>query len=584
MKKNKNQYSEIFHKINSRYTLLNIIVVLFLLLFFSCNFNYPEEKQETLYTSETDFHFDTGTQGGSVNFSITDMGNLSYRVIVYPQWMDVKKFEGALDNGFCSIPFMFKNVEDFVSDGRAEGYVFVRVGKSEIFRVTVSYGIRQIIEPPVEGQVPLYCSTAAIDFGLENSRSFTIANQGQVGKNWYIADIPSWLELSQTSGYLPGGMSLTINCTVNRAGLVPGEYSRIINIESNNPQLSHGVLVEMTVQDQGGPVNSSALKWFPGTVKDAYYCKATDYLYILTKLPNNLLVKAPASDSLVAYPLERIPNCMDVTADGKTIAIGYNQAYVDLLDAQTLGRIKLLETDCVPYDLVFGENGWCYLAPDEDQWVYFYSLNLTTGVTFRTSGTYFYEKSVLVKMPGKPWLYSTCPGSSPSGLQIINISKGAANDTIPRWHEDTGAMIWLSKDGSKIFGGDKEIYRTPDYTTETYHLDLPKTGTFDIPRTYLRSLDYNEKLHCYFAVGSDYWWGAENSANIYQVNETSFSAEKSLKVNPYPGYLNNQYNPAMDVYYVFSNSGGTRLFALKNVQRNLEMNIWALETFELPLN
>ncbi len=558
--------------------------MLVLLLFSSCNFNFPQENQEDVYSTDLEYFFETGTSGGIIDFTISDMANVPYRVIVYPKWIDVKKLEGVLENGYCTIPFEFSNVDSYVSNGRAEGYIFVRVGNEGILRLTVIYGQNDTEEPPVEGQEPMTCSTAIIEFGTESSRSFTIGNPGQVDKNWYITDIPSWLELSQTAGILTAGSSLTINCTVNREGLVPGSYSQVIQIESNNPQLSHGIAVEMTISDSQGPVNSASLKWISGTVTDAYYCKKTDYLYILTKSPNNLLVKSPQSDTLTTYPLNRIPNCIDVTADGSTLAIGYNQAYVDLRNAKTLESIQLYETDCVPFDLVFGENDWIYLSPETDQWVHLYSLNLTTGVTFRTtSGVAIYEKSVLRKMPGKPYLYITRPQLSPSGILIANIENGAANDTIPSWHEDTGAMIWLSKDGDRIFGGNKEIYRTPEYTTETYNLDLPNIGTFDIPRNYIKSLDYNEILQCFFAVGSDYAWGTENASTIYQVNEVSYSAEKSLKVNPYPGYLSGLDMPAMDVYYVFSDSQGTQLFAVKNVKHSLQLNIWALEIFNLPL-
>jgi hypothetical protein len=556
--------------------------LILILLISSCNFNFPEEIQEPVFSTDQKFHFNIGSSGGTISFALADSGNDPYRIIVYPQWMDIKKFDGTLDNGSCTIPFEFKNVENFISMGRAEGNVYIK-HKNIILQITVSYGVNTSIQPPADGQVPMYCSTAEIDFGTENNRSFTIANHGQVDKSWYIANIPPWLQLSETSGYLEAGRDLTLFCTVSYEGMAPGEYSQIIHVESDNPQLSHGILVKMTVPPHGAPVNSSAVNWFDGTVADAYFCKTTDYLYILTKSPNNLLVKEPGTDSLKTYPLERIPNCIDVTADGKTIAIGYNQAYVDLLDAETMNRIKLYEADCVPYDLVFGENGWCYLSPTEDQWVHLYSLNLTSGVTFRTSTSNLYEKSVLVKMPGKPLLYYTRPQLSPSGVQIVNIENGAANDTIPGWHEDTGPMIWLSKSGDKIFGANKNIYRTPDYTKETFHLSLPRTGKIDIPRNYIKSLDYNENLQCFFAVGTDYWWGAYNAEIIYQVNEISYSAEKSVKAGTYPGYLNNQHNPSMDVHYVFSNREGTKLFAVKNVNYNLEMNFWALEIFELPL-
>ncbi len=39
----------------------------------------------------------------------------------------------------------------------------------------------------------------------------------------------------------------------------------------------------------------------------------------------------------------------------------------------------------------------------------------------------------------------------------------------------------------------------------------------------------------------------------------------------------------MDIHHVFANKPGTKLFALKNVQHDLEMGKWALEIIDLPL-
>ncbi|MFV0593826.1 MAG: BACON domain-containing protein [Draconibacterium sp.] len=583
MKQFFNEYPVISRAKSLKSIRLITFVTLAALLLVACDFNYPEERLEDTYSTDLEYHFDVGASDVALAFQITEMGNSAYQVIVYPQWAEVTTPEGKLQNGNGFVPLRFINPEGFMQNGRAEGYIYIRIGDQGIFRFLISYGEKNTENPNVNGEEYMTVSTAAIDFAYDERSSFTIENPGEVGKNWFIQNIPSWLELSHTSGYLAPGESLTIECMVNREGLTPGSYSQIINIESDRPQLSAGILMEMLIEDPGDPVNSASLKWISGTVKDAYYCKVTDYLYILTASPNALLVKTPGVDSLVTYPLERIPNCIDITADGKTMAIGYNQALVDLRDAATYEQIKLYETDCVPFDLVFGENDWCYLSPDDDQWVSLYSLNLTNGVTFRTQSAQFYEKSILRKMPGKPLIYITRPQLTPGGIQIVNIEGGIPNDTVPGWHEETGSNIWLSLDGSKIIAGDKDVHNTPEYTTETSHLDLPRSGKFEVPRNYITSLDYNTALKCYFVSCSDYYWGTENADNIYQVNEVSYSAEKSLKVGYYPGYVGTHYNPGMAVHHVFSNSEGTRLFALKNVKRELEMNVWALEIFDLPL-
>ncbi|HPE76263.1 MAG TPA: hypothetical protein PLC80_09250, partial [Draconibacterium sp.] len=331
--------------------------------------------------------------------------------------------------------------------------------------------------------------------------------------------------------------------------------------------------------------NQSNIKWIEGKVKDAYFCKSTNYLYAVTQNPNQLLYKLPESDSLYKVSLSKAPNCIDVSKDGKTLAIGYNQAVVDLFDAQTFELKRSYETECVPFDIVLGENDWCYLAPDLDQWVQLHSLNLKTGVTLH-AGTYaaMYEKTIIVKVPDKPLLYATRTGLSPGGILAVNIEDGAAKDTIPLWNVDTGPAIWLTPDNKKLISAYKKIFKAPDYTTNLFTLDLPIVGSIDIPHNLIKTLNYCEILNSYFVVGSDYFWTAYNSETIYQLDAESYSLTKSLKVQPYPGYLINRFNPAMDVHHVFANKEGTKIFALKNVSYDLEMDKWALEIIDLPLN
>lgn len=580
-------------KIEKRYTpikwnfdnaiIRTIILIAMVVVAQSCNFDFPEESQEAIFSTDDKFHFDTGTHGGILELGLEGLNNEPFQVVVYPQWMDIKTFEGKLQNGYCSIPFDFVNISRFLSAGRAEGHFYIKLGSAGIFQIRISYGEKTNDDIPEDERVPLHCNVAEIDFGLENSINFTLTNNGKQENSWYAEHIPSWLKLSKTEGVISGGQNESITCTVNRDGLNPGEYSQIIDIESFNPQLSHGILIKMTVDKGGNPVNSAQLKWIDGKVKDAWYSKNSDLLYILTESPNALLVKSSGIDSLVSYELERVPNCIDVSTDEKTIAIGYNQAYIDIWDAKTMEREKLIETDCVPFDIALGQNGWCYLAPDEDQWVHFYSLNLETGVTYRSSSSVaIYEKSVLLKMPDKPLIYITRPQLSPTGLLIANIENGVANDTLASWHESIGSKFWFTKDGSKLLGANKEIYKTPDYTTSsTNGISLPKFGKIDIPRNQIQSLDYNENLTSFYVVGSDYHWAAYNAETIYQVDEISFSALKSFKVGTYPGRINNRSDVSMDVHFVYTNKEGTKLYAIKNVEHNLDMNLWAIETFNL---
>jgi len=542
----------------------------------SCDFNYPDTTEKYIVPTTLNFHFETGTQSGTIDFVEPMPTKGKFQVLVYPIWIKPGIFEGNTIEGHSTIPFSFINVDNYTNQGVAVGEMVIKTSDKSNYRVFVSYGSSNV-NPP-NGEAFMTCNVAELELKIGETRSFTIGNPGQVEKWFYLNNLPSWLQISQTSGNLRPHSELTLQCTVNQQGLIPGEYSQIINIESTNPQLSTGILIKLTVKPAGPPVNSKSLKWFDGTLKDALYCKKTNFLYLLTKSPNSLIVKRADSDSLQVYPLDKTPNCIDVTAGGDTIVIGYNQAIVDLFNARTIEKIRTYETDCIPFDIVFGDNGWCYLAPDKDQWVKFFSLNLKNGKNYSTTNQLFYEKTTIRKMPGQPFLYTWG-----SGLSIINIEKGVPNEIIPRWLESSGGNIWLSADGKKMFGGYKTIYRTPEYNDNTSQLqNLLAIGTIDIPQQVIQTLDICQSQKCLYAVGSDYFWSAYNASTIYQINETSYASEKSMKVKPYPGILNNQYNPDMDVSYVFSNSEGTKLYALKNVKYDLKLDVWAIEILDLP--
>lgn len=559
------------------------IVFLFIINISSCN--SPENPgQENFINTPFINHFETGTTNGTISFDFGE--NLKYQVVLAPKWLNIKAVQGNIENGKLNIPFEFSNIQDYMGqESFISGNLVVRIGYIGLFSFTVSYGNDDGTNPnPGPNHSALICSVSNLVFESDDTLTITLTNPDIYGNSWQAVDIASWLQLSEYSGYISGGNQVTIKCSLNKQGLQIGDYAQYISIVSSNPSSVHGILVQMKVDFTEPVVNQSNIKWIEGKVKDAYFCKTTNYLYAITQNPNQLLYKLPESDSLYKVSLSKAPNCIDVSKDGKTLAIGYNQAVVDLFDAQTFELKRSYETDCVPFDIVLGENDWCYLAPEVDQWTYLYSLNLTTGVTFRsgTNGT-IYEKTFIVKAPDQPFLYATRTGLSPGGILVVNISEGVAKDTIPIWHVETGSAIWLTPDSKKLITSIKKIFKTPEYTTNVFNLDLPVVGSIDIPRNIIKTLDYCENLKSYFVVGSDYYWAAYNAETIYQIDAESYTAIKSVKVLPYPGYLASQYNSRMDTHHVFVNKQGTKLLALKNVPYDLEMDKWALEIIELPL-
>lgn len=568
------------------FAILSSMIILFISFFLiSCSDEFPEESKETLYLMDKKYHFALGSMSGEITYEFDNNASNQFEVYMYPKWMDLKIKKGNLQSGKAVIPFEFKNPNEFMVNGRAIGRFIIKIASVGYFEIEIIYG-QPVTNPGNDDDsygLAILCDKAEINFDSNEIQKFTIINVLNREVWWTARDIPSWLVLSQTSGYIEAGGITVISCHINYEGLIPGRYSQIININVANPPNSAGILFNLNYNHPDPPSDSPNLKWISGDISDALFCQSSGNLYILTQNPNRVLIKSDATDTLQSISLSRIPNCIDVSKDGKTIAIGYNQANVDIFDGETFNIKRSYETKCIPHDIVLGENGWCYLAPALDQGVYFYSLNLSTGETFHTSTKNpVYEKSVMFKDPEKPILYMTRPRLSPGGILIIDISKGAANDTIPYWHVDTGGKLWLTEDGNKLIASYKKIYKKPDYTTENLHqIDLDILGTVNMPQNQIQSLYYSKTRKSYFVSGSDYFWTAYNASIIYQLDPVSFSSVNSFTIKPYPGYYKGTMNQPMNIHHLFVNNDGNKIYALKCLYLNSQTENWALEIIDL---
>ena len=67
----------------------------------------------------------------------------------------------------------------------------------------------------------------------------------------------------------------------------------------------------------------------------------------------------------------KIPVCISLSEDGHKAVIGYSTEAISYLDIDNHIISQDYTIDCVPFDIVLGDNGWCYITPSFDQWVNF---------------------------------------------------------------------------------------------------------------------------------------------------------------------------------------------------------------------
>ncbi len=258
----------------------------------SCNQDFPEANQEPLYTLDQVFDFPAGTTNGTLTIDLQNDRNTTCTLFMFPKWFSTSKNEFPVSNGIISIPFEFRNVDQYLNQGSTTGQIILKIGNTGYFQTTINYGLNNQNPDPGTLQ-PLTCSTALLNFGINNELEFNLTNpNANAPVEWSAMNVPSWLQLSQLSGMIPPNSTFTIKATVNRTGMTQGDFQQQIDIRSVNPQASHGIMVRMQVVNTA-LVNTKNIKWIEGDVTDAYFCKATDYLYILTQKPNAVWVKSP---------------------------------------------------------------------------------------------------------------------------------------------------------------------------------------------------------------------------------------------------------------------------------------------------
>ncbi len=240
------------------------------------------------------------------------------------------------------------------------------------------------------------------------------------------------------------------------------------------------------------------------------------------------------------------------------------------------------DIDCIPYDIVPGENGWCYITPVSDQWVMLRNLNLATGeVITSTTATVIYEKTVIRKIPGKPVMAGSQLGVSPSSLLLFDLSGGQAKDDITRYHESIG-HFWLSKDGARLYSAFRNVYTIPEYDGQFHSDSPPLYGNIGSDLPYINALDECHTISSIFVSSTNYFYLSGTSSLIEQFHTTSLNKIKRFNVSPV--WLNpsgTEYLYQTAPRFIFINKEGTALYVIKTLQQDFESDNWFMETIEL---
>jgi hypothetical protein len=555
------------------------LLILFMTVI-SCSDDFLLKNEVNLYTVSDTLFLTSDQQNVETTVQLPTDISSDFTIFMQPKWLSFDSMHGTISNGVVPLSFSVvkENIPTWYPSIYQTYYATLMLDVENLGLISLTVGYAYL------GNPTLHSSSTSLSYDASRSTTFTISNTSDGILNWKIAGAPDWLKFSVTSGTLNYQGSATITAWIDPASVPQGQdLSETFLIESNSISGDLTIQVHVTKEATVPP----KVSLIPGIVTDAEYNHETGIMAICTKSPNSLIIFNTTTDVSNTISLDKIPVCISLSEDGHKAVIGYSTEAVSYIDIDNHIISQDYTIDCVPFDIVLGDNGWCYITPSFDQWVNFRNLNLNSGelvVIPSTGWSTMYENTIIKKVSGKPYLVGSRPSLSPTGIIIYDITNGIANETTTYYHTSLGKFL-ISEDATRIYGSYKNIYVLPPYDAEYHPFDPALVGQINSEFNTICAIDECPFINSIFTAFSSYNYSngiTETSPYIYQFNTTNLS--KIGEFNASPVFVTE--NEIKSVYetgarYIFVNKEGSLLFAVKNLKESYNKEYWTIETFGL---
>ena len=539
----------------------------------SCSDDFLSKNNKNSYALSDTLYLNNNQEQVDTSIQVPVSANSDYTIIMQPKWLSFNSMHGKMTDGNVSLSFsIVKN--DIPAGYQAQyGIIILDVKDLGLISFNVVYSNT--------GSPTLQCSASSLNFVSSGTQTFIIANVSEGILNWNITGIPDWLAISATSGSLTLSNSMTITASLIYDKITSGQdLSGTLQINSNSVNGSFIIAVHVTA----AALVSPEVLQINGVVTDAEYNHSTGIMAICTKSPNSLIIFNTTTNVSNIISLSKTPNCVSLSEDGHKAVIGYSVSSVSYIDIDNLEISKDYEIDCIPFDIVFGDNGWCYITASVGQFNSFRNLNLNSGQLIAgTNFSLMYEKTNIKKILNKPYLVGSRTSLSPAGILIFDITKGKACDTISYYHASIG-KFWISDDGTKLYEGFRNVYLLPVYDL-LYHPYAPSVcGQIESDLNHISELDECTAISSIFVTytNSGYLYISGNSSLIEQFNTTNLNKIRSFNVSPVLATENGiKTLYETSARFVFANKEGSTLYAIKNPKDTYNKDYWTIETFDL---
>jgi Viral BACON domain len=547
--------------------------ILFTIIEISCSDDFLSKNKGELYTLSDTLYLDNNQEIVNTFVQLPVLTNSGYTIFIQPKWLSFNSMYGKIEGGKVPLSFSIirENIptQDLLTYQTYFGTIILDIEDIGLISFVVAYSNF--------GSPTLHCSVSFLKFEASN-QTFTIGNTSEGILNWNITGIPDWLVISSTSGSLNNGNSILITASLNWNNIPQSlDLSATLHINSNSTSSDYPIEVQVSPK----AIIPPEVSHINGIVVDAEYSDASAIMVICTKSPNSLIVFNTNTNEANTISLSKTPNCVSLSEDGHKAVIGFSVSSVGYINIDNLEITRDYSIDCIPHDIVFGDNGWCYITPSVGQYADLRNLNLNSDELVGMNGNLVYGKTIIKKIHMKPYLIGTRPSLSPSGILIIDITKRIASDTISYFHEEIGDDFWISVNGTRLYAQNKKVYSLPEYNGQYYSTSPPVYGQIETKLRNISGLFECPAINSIFVISSysDYNYSSEYATRIEQYNTTNLNMINKFNVSSIPVTENGithifETNPK----FIFVNKEGSTLYAIKKIK---ETECCYVETIQL---
>ncbi|MBN2264088.1 MAG: hypothetical protein JW735_14310 [Prolixibacteraceae bacterium] len=556
----------------------NTFFILVLIVFISsaCSKKFLNEREPNhIETSADTIYISAVPNNDSVlNIYLPSAINANFQVYYYPLYLEFNSMTGEFIDGKAQLKYKSAdNIAYYADVLSSEALLTLDVEGFGLATYIIAFEKKN--------------NFVSIDFGVSeltfddyDSVYVSFCNNSQTESWWSAYSNAYWLSIvSASSGLIKQGACDSMLLVVYRNNLDVGAHTGNLSFSlSGDLVFQHNISVKMEVVDLLANPEEYNLQILEGLVLDAHFFKQTNQLLLLTTSPNLLQLIDLETGKTSKLNLSKKPFSFSVSENEKEVMIASSFALMQHVDLASFEVIAEFELPFIPFDVEFGENGWCYASAIGYSSISNYvSVDLATGDIIRKENEYWMpEKALLKKIPFDNQMLMIPTFHNPSRPAIATITSGSSLNFV---HEytffDTSYNLWLIKDGSVGISRNSNIYTLDFNKPENQQMELyaylPQSHNWK-EINFVSEDFYGEKVAiCYSEYDYEY-----NTSLVSIVETEGFNETQVLNSTT----LNNK---GQKIRYAFINSKDKKLYMLVHaVERYTEDDgLWYIETKDI---